>query len=379
MKAVRQALIEHLEVVREFTLSIWRVESGVYNMKKLSEIIRQPGLIVRMEMDWITGLLEALNFIQRYLLLVERWANHFLGLAANLRITEGELSQIASGRRRITDILQFKSFDKDYLQWVLTDVSEEMDRLVAATKHLTSEGPQIVEHAGQLGGPFFDQAKKVALIWTTTARSVFYDPLSDLLQAAHSAADPEKMLQQLCLYLEIIFTVATYTPILVVESATMPYSPKALKSSKKFVNQLIQRTENLSKYLKRRAQAYLLLLQHEEAILRAVLPSTTSISLWLGNYRTTPSKTAGDFLPPSLKIDTLILALQQAKDALVDWDKAVKDAGKYLKQALILSSFLHSSSVESFLAADQRRLELYHEWRPRIGSTFDALCAAMKT
>jgi hypothetical protein len=230
-----------------------------------------------------------------------------------------------------------------------------------------------------VGGSFFDHVKKIALIWTTTARRGFHDPLTDLLQAAHSAVDVEKILQQLSMYLEIIFTVATHTPILVAESSTAPYSPKALKESLGFVDQLIRHTENLREFIQRRAQAYLLLLQHEEAILRAVLPVSTSISQWLGEYRSTHSKTAKDFLPVSIKLDTLALALQQAADALVEWDKAVIDSGNILKKTLVLNTLIQSTSVESFFAADLRRLELYHEWRPRIGRTFNKLFAAVKT
>jgi hypothetical protein len=379
MKEIRQALIVHLEVVREFTLNIWRIQSGIYKMNQFTKIIRQPGLIVRMEMDWIKGLLDVLNFIERYLFLVERWANHFLGLATNLRITEDELDQITVGQKRITDILHGKSFDMDYIHWVLTDVSEEMDRLAAATKHLTHEGSQVAEITSQLGGPFFDRVKEIALIWTTTARRGFHDPLNDLLQAAHSATDAEKVLQQLSMYLEIILTVAAHTPILVIESETTPYSPKALKSSQVFIKQLIQHTENLSGYIQKRAQAYSLLLQHEEAILRSILPSSTSVSLWLANYRSNPSKTAEAFLPPSLNLDTLELALKQAADALADWDKAVIESGNILKKSLIMNTLIQSSSVESFFAADLHRLELYHEWRPRIGKTFTALVDTVKT
>ncbi|MFX1561912.1 MAG: hypothetical protein ACFFDP_01205 [Promethearchaeota archaeon] len=378
MKEIREALAKHLEVVREFTLKVWRIESGIYKMDQFNEIIRQPGLIVRMEMDWIKGLLDVFNFIQQYLSLVERWADHFLGLATNLRITDGELGQISAGQKRIIDVLLSKSFDKDYLHWVLVDVSEEMDRLAATTKHMTSEGTRVVEISGKLGGPFFEHVKNIALIWTTTARRGFHDPLSDLLQAAHSADDVEKILQQLGMYLEIILTVATHTPILVIESSTVPYSPKDLRESQGFVDQLIHHTENLREFIQRRAQVYLLLLQHEEAILRAILPASTSVSLWLGRYRSTPSKSAEDFLPKSINLDTLTLALQQAADALADWDKAVIDSGNILKNTLVLNTLIQSSSVESFFTADLRRLELYHEWRSRIGSTFDALCTAVK-
>ena len=65
--------------------------------------------------------------------------------------------------------------------------------------------------------------------------------------------------------------------------------------------------------------------------------------------------------------------MQQAEEALNIWEATIDASIPFLNKALILNQILKSPAIAKFLQADQRRLELYHEWHPQITETFEIL------
>ncbi|MFX1563347.1 MAG: hypothetical protein ACFFDP_08575 [Promethearchaeota archaeon] len=378
MQSLRRALCNHLELVRTFILEIVSVDSGLYDVDRLNKIIREADTIVRIETEWISALLEALGLIKLYVTLVNSWADHVYGLAQNLGATKTEIRKFERLQVKATDILRTKTCDSSYMKWVLADASQEVDRLVATTRELLSNVSRIVELAKRFGGPFLEQVQRIALAWTKTERLTFYEPLIAILQTAHTKPDTKAQLQILGRYLDTIAMVVSSTPMFARESEPTSYSPKILRSSHGLVKQLIEGTENMHKFVQQRTQAYMLIVRHHGAILHAVLPPSISVEKWIVDQYIDRSKPIDTLLPSDIITNTLPFALQQAEEALIEWDSAIAACLPYLKEALILNELLQSPSIGKFLAADQLRLEIYRRYRPRIEKSFSSLCKIAK-
>jgi hypothetical protein len=367
-----------MELVRAFILEIISVDSGLYDVNQLNKIIREPDTIVRIETEWISALLEALGIIKLYVILVNRWADHVYGLAKNLGATEAEISNFERLQVKAVDILSTKTFDSAYLKWILTDASQEVDRLVATTRELTSKVPRFVELAKPFAGPFLEQVQQIALAWTDAERLTFYEPLITMLQTAHNSTDVKKQLKLLGRYLDTISMVVSSTPMFARETTPTSYSPEILQSSHGLVKQLIDATENMHKFVQKRTQAYMLIVRHQQAILRAILPPPISVNQWIVKHYTDKLESIDTLLPSNIVTNTLPFALQQAEEALIEWDSSIKVCIPYLENALILNEILQSPAIAKFLAADQLRLEIYRRSRPRIQKTFSSLSKNVK-
>ncbi|MHA2314733.1 MAG: hypothetical protein ACXACF_05545 [Candidatus Hermodarchaeia archaeon] len=88
MNAIRQAFANHSETVRDYFVALIEVDSGIYSIDQLKSILEEPDSTVRMETKWLQSLLEAIRIIQKYIRLVERWAEHTMGVAKNLGATK---------------------------------------------------------------------------------------------------------------------------------------------------------------------------------------------------------------------------------------------------------------------------------------------------
>lgn len=379
MGTLRRALCDHLETTRAFALNAIGVDSGIYDVNQLSTVFQEPDTIVRLETTWIGELLEALQIIQRYMSLVERWANHIYGLEHYLGVNETDAARIQRREISAVDLLGAKSFDKDYLRWVLADLAEEVDRLTAANEHLLTEVPRLVELVQKFGGVYLDQVHQVAQAWVAGGRFDFPKQLVTAIEAAYAETNVKGILQRIGRYLDVMATVVTSAPVFGGTTPSTLYSPRLWASHRELVSQLLRHTEELKEFVWRRSQTYLLLMRHQQVLLQAVLPSADSIEHWLVTQYTDPKTSVDQVLPPHIVTDTLPFALEQAEELLTEWDAAVEAALPHFRNALRLNDILKSPAVTKFLAADQQRLDLYREWRPKMAATFDTLHRAAET
>ncbi|MFX1563083.1 MAG: hypothetical protein ACFFDP_07220, partial [Promethearchaeota archaeon] len=272
MMSIRQALVEYLDVVRTFAFEIASISSGVYDTDSPGKVLQNPILWVQKEADWIVELLEALDIIQNYVELVRRWANHVSGVAHNLGITDIEITKVERKQTSIVALLKMKSFDQDYLKWVLADISQEVDRLILPTQQLIEKAPRLLELTDQFRGFFMENVKKIVLAWTGQNLEELYNRLIEVLDAAHGSENPKNALKYIGSYCDIIFQVAFSTPMLIGESTTTAFSPKKMKTSQSRVDQIIEGIHDLREFVRLRKQAYLRFLQHLEVLIQAVLP-----------------------------------------------------------------------------------------------------------
>ncbi len=379
MTSVRQAFTAHAETVRDYLVALFQVDSGIYKTDELKTILEAPDSTVRLETKWLQSLMDVLLYIQKYIQLVERWVTHTRGLAKNLGATQREVKELENFKLQATDFLQTKNFDQKYLRWVLEDTAQELDRLIVTTHQLLFDVTRLIELIGQFSGPFFLNVKQIAINWQEHSRRDFLIPLSTILQEIDTSGDPSLTLQQFGQYLDTIAQVVSAMPIFVLESSSFAtYSPQMLKENQRMITQLIESNENLRQFVEIRSQAYSHIISEQTALWNAVLPFESPVGQILITIGLNPSQGVGGLIPDPLPTDTLPLAFKQAKEALTLWSAAIEAAIPNLNKALILNQILQSPTIAKFLQADQERLTLYRQWRPRIIATFEALGDVLK-
>ncbi len=379
MESVRRALCSHIETVRSFVLKLVQVDSGVFSPSELNTALIQPEVTLRLETEWLKELLHVLQLIKRYITVVNRWEDHVLGLAKNMGANQAEIDQFWRQEAQAEAFVLKKTYDSQYLRWVLEDTAQEVDRIIAATQQLIDEGAQLIQLTERFGGPFLTQFGRIAKVWVNTTRREFYTPLLEILQAPQDDPEGLEIQRRLSKYLDRIALIVSSTPMFADESSTVTYSPRMLQQTLEKVDQLIQGTENLQEFVQLRSQAFPLIIREQEALLQAVLPQDVVVSEWLITLYSDQSKKVDELLPTTLNSDTLPLAIKQAGEELAIWHSRIMAALPYLQEALILNDLLQSPTVAQFLNADQQRLELFREWETRITHTYETIRNAVSS
>jgi hypothetical protein len=374
MNSVLQAFTRHSETVRDYIVALIQVDSGIYNIDQLKNILQEPDTTVRLETNWLHSLLQLLFYVRKYMQHVQDWVNHTLGLLRNLGATQRELSRYENREVPASKILKKKQLDQNYLRWVLEDAAQELDRLIVPAHQLIAELPTFLQLIEQFGGPFLGNFRQIAVAWEANARRDFLVPLSTILQEIDTTVDSSVILQQFARYLDTIVQVVSVLPMFVTESSTLTtYSPDALGSSERLVNQLIKGTEQLRQFVQIRSQVFSVLINEQTALWHAILPADTPVEQVIITMGINPAQKVADLIPNPIPIDTLPLAFKQAEEALTIWAATIEASVPYLNKALVLNQILQSPAVAKFLQAEQRRFELYHEWHPQITETFKEL------
>jgi hypothetical protein len=374
MNNLLQAFAKHAETVRDYLVALIQVDSGIYNIDQIKTILQAPDTTVRMETKWLKSLIESLRIIQKYIQLVQSWSIHAKGLAKNLGATPAEVNKLENFELRASQFLQNQSFDQKYFRWVLEDAAQELDRLIAISHELLTDAPTLISLTNEFQGPFFNGSRQIAENWKQHSRKDFLIPLSKQLQEIDTRGDPAITLQQFGTYLDTISQIISVMPIFVTDSSeVVTYSPQALKTNLGLIKQLLDGTEHLGQFIQIRSQVYSVLITEQKALWNAVLPAETPAEQVIITMGLNPSQNVDDLIPNPFPIDTLSLAIEQAEEALAMWESAINASQPYLNIALVLNQTLQSPAVAKFLQAEQRRLELYQEWHPRIMATFDSL------
>ena len=363
----------HVENVRAFAWDIRNIETGILNRDWRARNFANPRTFIQFETEWIRNLLEAILIINQNITMVDRWASHVYGITSNIGITREELIQIERAKVSVKTILQSKVLDEDYLRWVIKDISQEADRLIAETRHQMDKAARLVELAERIGGQFMENVKKITLAWITGNRRDFPETLIAMLQKAHCAENGKEVLYHLGAYLDTIAWLVKSTPMFPDGPPTAGYTLDRLRDTKKLATRLHEGAKRLEKLITLRVESYSFFLTHLEALLHAVLPHGISVTQWINTYARAWDKTADDLLPKTLRTDTLPLAIRQAEEALAEWAQAIDAGESLLMEVLALNDLLKSPSLTKLLAADQLRLEAARRWRPKILDSFQTL------
>lgn len=366
MSSVREALAEYLDTVRDYAYEIVKVESGIFSPDEKPNLLQQPNEWIQREADWVDVLLEGLEIIQQYVDVVNRWITHIQGFIHNLQLTGTEFRHIIEKRVRMTELLQTKTYDEEYLHWVLGDVSEEVERLVIATRTLLEQAPRLVTLTDQIQGPFMENVKQIIQTWTDQNLSELYSRLIALLDAATMSKELSETIQHLGTYGDMIITILASTPLFADAASVDLTSLDLFQDVTHSVGRLVQSTQDFREFVRLRGIAYQRFFEHIKALVQAVLPSPKDVNPWISQFVKDTSQPALTTLPEAISTDTLPLAFLQAEDAQNDWVAISTKLIPLRQTAFKLNEMLQSPAIAQFLTADQKRREITKTWLPKM-------------
>lgn len=373
MSVFRQVIAEYLDTIRAYSLEVASVDSGVFASRQPEIMLEQPNVWFQQEAEWIDVLLEGLELIQRYVIIVYQWIDHIKGLMHNLQLTDTQFTQIFENQGGTTKLLQSNTYDPKFLQWILKDVSQEVERLINSTRELQEDAPRLLPVITQVKGPFMEAVKEISATWTSRNLSQLIPRLSSLLEEAAANQGGSETLERLGTYCDTLVTTLASTPLFIDDATNELPSARIFYPDTNTIDTLVEGTKHFQEFIRLRTIAYQRFLDHIVAILRAVLPSTESVTQWIRNFVTGLSQSANELLPEIIATDTVPLAFIQAEDAQNDWAAISKKLIPLRQSAFALNSILQSPTVSKFLSADQRRREITREWLPKMIVKYQAL------
>ncbi len=262
----------------------------------------------------------------------------------------------------------------------MEDAAQELDRLIARVHEMISQFSDLKRLTEKFQGPFFESIQKIGQNWVEHARKNVLVPLSTILQEVDTTGDSSYTMQQFSNYLDTIRKAVSTMPMFITDTSSIAtYSPQMLRSNQRMIKNLLEGADQLRQFIQLRSQIYSVLINELSALWHSVLPPEIPISQVITTMGLNPSQSVDDLIPDPIPTVTLPLALQQAEEALALWNSAIDQSTPFLNKALILNQILQSPAVEKFLNAEKRRLELSHEWRPRITETFNILRSILQT
>ncbi len=377
MQTVRKALASYLDTVRVYAYEIAQVGSVVFTVDEPTTLLQQPQVWFQQEAQWIDELLKGLETIQRYVDYVNRWISHIKGLLQNLHVTEEEFERLLEKQGETMRILKSKTYEPDYLRWVLEDVSQEVDRLFNITQNLLQDAPRMLVLAEKIKGPFMENVAKITQTWTDRNLTELASQLIGALEAASRSNAPLEILQYLSIYCDTILNVIASTPLFVDDITTEPPLPRILKKYDSQIGNLIDGSLQFREFVRLRTVAYQRFLEHIKVILQAVLPSLNGVDPWMSRYVEDMSNSAEDLLPKIISTDTLPIALLQAEDAQNDWIVISQKLIPLRESAFQLNKLLQSPTIDSFLSADQERRKITKVRIEQMTAAYQALREAL--
>jgi len=373
MSSVRIILAEYLDTVRDYAYEIVNVESGIISSDEFQSLLQQPNVWFQQEADWVDVLLEGLEIIQQYVDVVNSWVTHIQSLIHNLQLTGAEFRQIIDNQGGMTELLQSKTFDEKYLQWVLKDASEEVERLVIVTRALLEQAPRLVTLTDQIQGPFMQNVKQIIQTWTDHNLSELYSRLIALLEAATNSKTLSETVQHLGTYGDAIIMVLTSTPLFGDDVNVDLPSLGLFQDATSNIGKLIQSSQDFREFVRLRTIAYQRFFEHVTALVQAILPSPKDVDPWISQFVEDASQPAQALLPKEILTDTLPLAFLQAEDAQHDWVSISTKLIPLRQSAFKLNEVLQSPTIAQFLTADQQRREITKTWLPKMLMKYQTL------
>jgi hypothetical protein len=373
MSSVRIALSEYLDTVRMYAHEIANVKSGIFPIDEPQTLLQQPNVWFQKEADWVEVLFEGLGIIQQYVDVVSQWITHLRGFVHNLQLTGTEFRQVVENQGGMIELLQTKTYDVQYLHWVLKDASEEVERLAVATRELLEQAPRLVALTEQIQGTFMENVKQVTQTWTDHNLSELYQKLIALLEASTTSKTLPETVKHLGTYGDTIIIVLASTPLFTDEVSVDLMSLEQFQEVKNDITKLVQGTQDFREFVRLRGIAYQRFLEHVKALIQAFLLSPKEVNPWIIQFVQDPSQSALDLLPKDIPTDTLPLAFLQAEDAQNDW-VAISTKLKPLRQsAFKLNEVFQSPAIAQFLKVDQQRREITRTWLPKMLTKYQSL------
>ncbi len=369
---LRHHIADYLDCVREFNQSVVLIDTGVFHPADYHDLITHPEAVLNIENQFVSELVHLLNELDRALRHARDWRLHLEDLTRNLYFSPLEQTTLFERKQKAIHILsqdEIKARIKSqtdglgYLRWVVADTGGELERLLIDMRNLGVTDHGFRNLFAKYQSPELIRWEKALDAWLDLDIEALISALQGFLDDASSG-----------LFDQAIHALASYIDVIVNLLAQFStFSGNFAFLSLEWVSKvqiqfdlLTEASVALHELLLQRTQMGMLYVDHERAILHAILPSEIDVNDWYAMFATNPTKSAHELLPTEIRVDALSYAIRQSENALVSMDDQVQIGGYLLKSVEVLPELLKSPVVAKFLDADRQRLELFRTGRHEL-------------
>ncbi|MFX1565631.1 MAG: hypothetical protein ACFFCH_06535 [Promethearchaeota archaeon] len=366
---LRHHIADYLDSVREFNRDVVLIDTGVFHPTDYQQMVTQPEMVLNLENQFVGELVHLLNELDRALRHARDWRIHIEDLTRNLYFSPQDQLALFEKKKKAVRILAQEEVkqrilsqmnDIGYLRWVVADTGGELERLLIEMRSLGVTDREFRNFFAKYQSPELSRWEKALDLWLDVDITSLITGLQGFLNEA-SEGSFEQALHALGSYLDVIINLLAQF-----STFSSDFDFLSLKWVSKVQIQFDLLTEAsvaLHELLVQRTQMGSLYIDHERAILNAILPKEIDVNEWFTMFASNPAKSAHELLPLDIRTDTLPYALRQSENALIAMDDQIQIGGYLLKSVEILPELLKSPVVAKFLEADQKRLELFRTGR----------------
>ncbi|MFX1510007.1 MAG: hypothetical protein ACFFBR_06845 [Promethearchaeota archaeon] len=366
---LRSYIADYLDSVREFNRSVILIDTGVFHPTDYQQLITQPEVVLNLENQFVGELVHLLSELDRALRHARDWRLHLEDLTRNLYFSPQNQMALFERKKKAVRILaqdevkqriHSQTSDIGYLRWVVADTGGELERLLIEMRSLGVTDRGFRNFFAKYQSPELSRWEKALDLWLDLDIASLITGLQGFLNEASNSSF-EQALHALGSYLDVIINLLAQF-----SSFSSDFDFLSLDWVSKVQIQFDLLTEAsvaLHELLVQRTRLGGLYVDHERAILNAILPKEIDVNEWFTMFASNPAKSAHELLPPDIRTDTLSYALRQSENALIAMDDQIQIGGYLIKSVEILPELLKSPVVAKFLEADQKRLEIFRTGR----------------
>lgn len=372
MADLRSHIADYLDRIREFNQSVILVDTGVLPLTNYTEFITHPEALLKLENDFVNQLIHLLNELNRALQHARQWRIHLENIARNLFFSPPEGVALFEKQKKAVQIvtngevqarINSQTDGLNYLRWVAVNTAEELEVLLVDMRTLGVSHSGFLDLFAKYQSPALTQWEKALSTWLDLDIEALITALNTFLNEAGNAPF-EKTLLALASYLDVVVN-------LLIQFSTFStdlnfLSLEWMSNTQTQFDQLAEAGVLLHELLLLRTKVGMLYVDHELAILNAVLPQEMAVNEWFVMFATNPTKSAHELLPLDIQATAISYGLRQAEGALVSMDSHIQKGEYLLESVEILSQILKSQVLAQFLDADRQRLELFRIRRPAL-------------
>ncbi|MFW9830743.1 MAG: hypothetical protein ACFFD8_03115 [Candidatus Thorarchaeota archaeon] len=369
---LRNHIADYLDRIREFNQSVISVDTGIIPLSNYTEFLIHPQALLKLENDFVNQLVHLLNELNRAIQHARQWRIHLENIARNLFFSPIEVVALFEKKKKAIHIvsenkirtrIESQTDGLSYLRWIVVNTAEELEVLLVDMRALGVSQQGFLDLFIKYQSPELTRWEKALAAWLDWDIDALITSLHLFLNEAGSSPF-DTTLHALASYLDVIVNLLTQFSTFSEDFDFL--SLKWMSKAQTQFDQLTKAGVMLHELLSLRTQLGTLYVDHELAILNAILPREVEINEWLVMFSTNPAKSAHELLPTDIQLDTLPYALRQAQDALISMETPIR-MGEYLLESVkILPTLLKSQVLTKFLNADNERLNLFKEERPKL-------------
>ena len=369
---LRHHIADYLDYVREFNQRVVLIDTGVFHPGDYHNLITNPESVLNLENQFVSELVHLLNELDRALRHARDWRLHLEDLTRNLYFTPIEQTALFERKQKAIHILaqedilvriQAQSDGIGYLRWVVADTGGELERLLVDMRGLGVTDKEFRNFFEKYQSPELSRWENALNVWLDVDVESLITALHGFLNEASSASF-ENTLHALASYLDVIVNLLTQFSAFSGEFDFL--SLEWVSKVQIQFDLLTEASVALHELLLQRTQMGMLYVDHERAILNAILPKEIDVNEWFVMFAGNPAKSAHELLPEEIRLDALPYAIRQSENALIAMDDQVQIGGYLLKSVEVLPELLRSPVVAKFLDADRQRLELFRTGRHEL-------------